>query len=226
MVPDLGFPDGAPRAWRRERAFDIVAIATSLGGLNALTEVLPALPKSFPVPILVVQHLSARFPSHLVEILNRRSALPVTWARTGEQLRHGTVYVAPPDQHLLIGIAHSALLSSSPHVQFARPSADVLFQSVAATYRERAIAVMLTGTRRDGAAGVLAIKRAGGRVLAQDAATSAAFGMPQAAIATGCVDFVLPLRTIAPALVALTMVPGAAAYLRVPPALPVEIARA
>lgn len=216
MSSSIGPTDAAPRAWQRERAFDIVAIATSLGGLNALTAVLPALPKSFPVPILVVQHLSARFPSRLVELLSRRSALPVTWARTGERLRRGMVYIAPPDQHLLVGIAHSALLSSSPHVQFVRPSADVLFQSVAATYRERAIAVMLTGSRRDGAAGVLAIKRAGGRVLAQDAATSTAFGMPQAAIATGCVDFVLPLRTIAPALVALTMVPGAAAFLRVP----------
>ena len=194
-------------------SFDVVAMAASLGGLDALSCVLGGLPANFPAPILVVQHLSARFPSYLVELLSRRCALGVTWARPGQLLLRGNVYVAPADQHLLVGIARSVRLSSEPRVQFARPSADVLFESVAAVYRERAIAVVLTGTRHDGASGALAIKRAGGRVLAQDAATSVAFGMPEAAIATGCVDFVLPLPTIAPALVALTMAPGAAALL-------------
>lgn len=201
------------RLLRMRRAFDVVAIAASLGGFEALSGVLGALPIDFPVPVLVVQHLSARFPSHLAELLSMRCTLPVAWARSGQILRPGAVYIAPADHHLLAGIARTARLTRSPHVQFVRPSADVLFESVAAIYRERAIAVVLTGTRTDGARGARAIKRAGGRVLAQDESTSVAFGMPQAAIATGCVDFVLPLPTIAPALVALTMVPGAAALL-------------
>jgi two-component system chemotaxis response regulator CheB len=191
----------------------VVAIAASLGGLDALSRLLGALPPDFPVPVLVVQHLSARFPSHLVELLSRRCALAVTWAQPGQLLRPGVVYVAPPDRHLVVGVARMVRLSEAPHVQFVRPSADLLFESVAGAYRERAIAVVLTGTRSDGARGVGAIKRAGGRVLAQDEASSRAFGMPRAAIATGCVDFVLPLPTIAPALVALAMVPGAAALL-------------
>lgn len=201
----------AGRGARSERAFDIVAMTASLGGIGALSHVLSTLPPNFPVPVLVVQHLSARFPSHLVELLGRHCALGITWARRGQLLHPGMIYVAPPDYHLLVSHAHMAWLSQSPHVEFVRPSADVLFESVAAAYRERAIGVVLTGMGRDGARGVRAIKRAGGRALAQDEVSSAAFGMPGAAIATGSVDFALPLPTIAPALVALTMVPGAAA---------------
>lgn len=203
-----GLLDAAPT-----RAFDIVAMTASLGGLEALTRVLGALPPDFPVPVLVVQHMSARYPSHLAEILSRRCMLPVTWTHPGQRLRGGGVYVAPPDRHLLVGAGGVVQLSRRPRVQFVRPSADVLFESVAAVYRERAIAVVLTGLCNDGARGANAIKRAGGRVLTQDRGTSKAFGMPQATIITGCVDFVLPLPTIAPALVALTMVPGAASLL-------------
>jgi two-component system, chemotaxis family, protein-glutamate methylesterase/glutaminase len=195
-------------------AFDIVAMAASLGGLEALSQTLAALPPNFAAPVVVVQHLSARFPSHLVEILSKRTALTVVWARPGHLLRRGVIYVAPPDRHLLISPYHSIRLGQGPPIHFVRPSADALFASVAEAYRERAIAVVLTGSRADGASGARAIKRQGGRVLAQDAATSRAFGMPGAAIATGCVDFVLPLAKIAPALVALTMAPGAAALLR------------
>lgn len=195
------------------RAFDIVAMTASLGGLDALSRVLGALPPDFPVPILVVQHMSARYPSHLAEILSKRCMLPVTWTYPGQRLYSGGVYVAPPDWHLLVGAGGAIQLSRQPRVQFVRPSADVLFESVAAIYRERAIGVVLTGLCNDGAYGASAIKRAGGRVLTQDRATSKAFGMPQATITTGCVDFVLPLPTIAPALVALTMVPGAASLL-------------
>lgn len=206
-------PARLPHASRAQRPFDVVAITASMGGLDALSQVLGALPPDFSLPILVVQHLSARFPSQLVDILDRRTVLPVTWAQPGRLLRPGVVYIAPPDWHLLVGSARSVHLSQRPPVQFVRPSADVLFESVAASYGERALAVVLTGSRSDGARGAEAIKRAGGWVLAQDAATCVVFDMPRAAIATGCVDFVLPLPTIAPALVALTMVPGAAALL-------------
>jgi two-component system chemotaxis response regulator CheB len=200
-------------------AFDVVAIAASLGGLNALSHVLAPLPADFPAAILVAQHLEPRYPSILAEILDRRTALPVAWARQGDRLRAGHVSIAPPDHHLLVMPDRTLALSQSPKVRFVRPSADMLFASVAATYQDRAIGIVLTGSGRDGAHGVEAIKKHGGRVLVQDAATASAFGMPGAAIGTRCKDFILPLRTIAPALVALVMVPGAAALLNVPLAL-------
>jgi two-component system chemotaxis response regulator CheB len=113
------------------------------------------------------------------------------------------VYLAPPDRHLLIKRKGSLTLTDSELVNFVRPSADLLFESVAAAYGDRAIAVVLTGTGRDGALGVTAIKQRGGTVVVQDEDSSEFFGMPSAAIKTGVVDFVLPLDEIAPALVSL-----------------------
>lgn len=211
LADAISFGSNGPRRTTRARpAFDVIAVAASLGGLSALSAVLGGLPANFPASIVVVQHVSARFPSHLPELLSRRCALAVTWAQHGMRLRAGTVYIAPPDHHLQIGVARMTRLSQHPPVQFVRPSADVLFQSIAATYGERAIGVVLTGKRQDGTRGATAIKQAGGRILAQDEETAESFEMPHSAICAGCVDYVLPLTTIAPALVALTMVPGAA----------------
>src|SRR5438477_408352 len=114
-----------------------------------------------------------------------------------------TVYVAPPDRHLLLNQDGTMSLSQSELVHFVRPSADLLFESTAASFRGRAIAVVLTGTGVDGSMGVRAIKKMGGTVIAQDAQSSEYFGMPSAAIDTGDVDFVLSLKEISPALVAL-----------------------
>ena len=113
------------------------------------------------------------------------------------------VYLAPPDRHMLIKRKGVLTLTDSELVNFVRPSADLLFESVAAAYGDRAIAVVLTGSGRDGALGVTAIKQRGGTVVAQDEASSEFFGMPSAAIKTGAVDFVLPLEEIAPTLTAL-----------------------
>jgi len=204
-------------------AFDIVVIGASLGGLAALSQLLSALPADFPVPIVVVQHLHARFPSQLPLLLDRSVPLRVKQAEDGERLRPATVYVAPSNRHLLIDQNRTLTLSYAPKVEFARPSVNVLFASVAASIGERAIGIVLTGRLRDGAAGAQAIKQRGGRVLVQDRETSAAFGMPQAAIATGCVDFVLPIPKIACALVSLVMVRGAASWFKVftpPPTYP------
>ncbi len=186
-------------------AFDVVAVAASLGGLKAIEQILSALPGGFPAPILVVQHRDPRSDSLLPDLLSRRAPLPVKGAEQGERLRGGTVYVARPDRHLLVCPDRTLALSDGPKVEFTRPSANPLFASVAACFRERAIALVLTGKLKDGAAGVRVVKAAGGAVLAQDEATSRAFGMPGAAIATGCVDHVLPLDRIAPALVTLVM---------------------
>lgn len=196
--------------------FEVVTLATSLGGLYALRQVLSGLPARFPAPILVVQHLSAIYPSHLVELLEGYTRLGVQWAQHGEHARPGQVYLAPPKHHLLLGTHHTLHLSEAPPVHYSRPAADPLFQSAAAHYRERAIGVVLTGGGCDGAQGIQAIKRCGGRVLVQEPTSAERSDMPDAAIRTGCVDFILPLSTLAPALISLVMVPGAASLLRVP----------
>ena len=183
--------------------FDVVALAASAGGLSALGTVLSALPDDFPGPIVVVQHLDARHRSLMAEILNRRTRLRVKEAEEGDRLESHTVYVAPPDYHLLVNPGGTLSLSHSELVHFVRPSADLLFESVAASFKDRAIAVVLTGSGSDGAMGVQAIKKMGGTVIAQDEDSSEFFGMPAAAIKTKTVDFILPLAEIADALVTL-----------------------
>ena len=163
--------------------FDIVALAASAGGLKALTDVLAALPPDFPAALVVVQHLDPRHRSLMAELLGRRTA-----------------YIAPPNRHLLVNPDRTLSLTQTELVHFVRPSADLLFESTAASYKERAIAVVLSGSGKDGAMGVKAIKKMGGTVIVQDEKTSEFFGMPDAAQQTGMVDFVLPLREIAPAL--------------------------
>ena len=186
-------------------AFDIVALAASAGGLAALGEVLGGLPPGFPAPVVIVQHLDPRHRSLMAEILGRRTGLSVKQADEGDELAPGWAYIAPPDHHLLVNRDGSLSLSQSELVHFVRPSADLLFESVAASYGDRAIAVVLTGGGSDGNMGVQAVKQRGGTVIAQDEGTADHFGMPGAAIATKCVDFVLALDEIAPALITLVM---------------------
>jgi len=188
-----------------DTTFDIVALAASAGGLTALGRVLAALPEGFPATLVVVQHLDPRHRSLMAEILSRRTSLRVKQAEDGEQVSLATVYIAPPNWHLLVNPAGTLSLSQSEVVHFLRPAADVLFASVAASYRERAIAVVLTGTGSDGDMGAQDIKKMGGTVIVQDEATAEFFGMPSAAIHSGSADFVLPLDEIAPALVTLVV---------------------
>ncbi|MFS0514421.1 chemotaxis protein CheB [Nostoc sp. UIC 10607] len=186
-------------------AFDIVAIAASAGGLAALVKVLSTLPAKFPAAIAVVQHLAPEHRSLMAEILSRRTPLTVKQAKEGDCLTPGTAYIAPPNRHLLVNGDGTLSLSQSELVHFLRPSADLLFESVAASYKNRAIAVVLTGTGSDGAMGVEGIKKMGGTVIAQDVKTAEFSGMPSAAIQTGNVDFILPLDEISSALVTLVM---------------------
>jgi two-component system chemotaxis response regulator CheB len=175
----------------------VVAITTSDGGLKALSHVLSALPADFPAAVVVVQHLSPQYPSQLADILGQRTSLSVKEAEQGDWLQPGKVYIAPPDQHLLVNPDATLGLLHSELVHFVRPSADLLFESVAAKFKERVIAVVLTGKGKDGTVGVQAIKKMGGKAIAQDQATSEYFGMPESAIATGSIDWVLPLDKIA-----------------------------
>lgn len=168
-----------------------MAIGASAGGLPALSQLLGDLAPEFPA-VIVVQHLDPRSKSQLAGLLSRKTRKAVKQAEDGEPVVPGTIYIGPPDEHLLIAkskiqLAHSRL------VRFSRPSIDVMFASVAATYGERAMGVILSGSNRDGSDGIAAIKRAGGVTVAQDPSTAEFRVMPQAAIDTGCVDYVLPL---------------------------------
>jgi two-component system, chemotaxis family, protein-glutamate methylesterase/glutaminase len=185
--------------------FAVVALAASAGGLNALSEVLSALPVDFRAAIVLVQHLDPKHRSMMAEILGRRTKLTVRQATEGDQIAPGGVWVAPPAHHLLVNGDGMLSLTRTELVHFVRPSADLLFESMAAGYRERSIAVVLTGTGMDGEMGVRAVKKMGGTVIAQDQETSDYFGMPGAAIKTGCVDLILPLDQIAKTLIALVM---------------------
>jgi two-component system chemotaxis response regulator CheB len=176
--------------------YAIVAMASSAGGITALRSVLDGLPASFPVPIVLVQHLDPRRETVLAQVLSRRTKLNVKLAEAGELVMAGTIYIAPPDRHLLVEPGGLLRLTTSELVHFVRPAADLLFESVAGAYCAKAIACVLTGTGRDGAMGVSAIKSRGGTVIVEDPATAEFSGMPDAVVATGTADFVLPLEEI------------------------------
>ncbi|MEO5711859.1 MAG: chemotaxis protein CheB [Luteolibacter sp.] len=183
----------------------VVAMAASVGGLNALSVILGAMPADFPAAIAIVMHLSPDHKSLLAEILSCRTDLTVKQAQPGDQLCHSCVFVAPPNHHLSVGPDGILSLSSptAEKVHYARPSAEPLFASVAEIYGKNSIAVVLTGGDGDGSIGVRIIKDHGGMVIAQDRPTSQDFSMPESSIETGDVDFILPLDGIAPKLVEL-----------------------
>ena len=183
----------------------VIAMAASAGGLKALSVILGGLPANFPAAIAIVMHISPEHKSLLAEILNSRTQLEVKQAQTGDILCHSSVFVAPPNHHLLVGKGGRLKLSSASaeKVHYARPSAEPLFASVAKLYKKNAIAVVLTGGDGDGSFGVQIIKERGGKVIAQDRPTSQDFSMPETSIKTGDVDFILPLNEIASKLIAL-----------------------
>ena len=186
-------------------SFPVIALAASVGGLDALSVILGGLPADFPAALAIVMHLSPDHKSILAEILSRRTPLLVKQAHTGDVLCPSCVFIAPPNRHLLVSSSGRLKLSSptAEKVHYARPSAEPLFASVATVYRENAIAVVLTGGDGDGSFGVQIIKDKGGKVIAQDRPTSKDFSMPKASIETGDVDFVLPLDEIAAKLIEL-----------------------
>jgi two-component system, chemotaxis family, protein-glutamate methylesterase/glutaminase len=184
----------------RQAGLGVVAIAASTGGPQALQKLLSELPRDFPAPLLVAQHISAGFTAGLAGWLGQSVPMRVKVAEAGEPLAASTVYVAPEDWHLGVSPRKAIALSADPPIGGFRPSGTHLFQSVAAVYGPAAVAIVLTGMGDDGAAGLPAIKTAGGRVLAQDEASCVVFGMPAAAIRSGLADRVLPLDKIAHAL--------------------------
>jgi two-component system chemotaxis response regulator CheB len=197
--PDVVQPDDLSPS-HFSGAFDVVAIVASAGGLQALSEIVSHLPADFPAALTVVQHLDPRHRSLMADILGRRAPLLAKQAEAGEKLEAGMIYLAPPDYHLLIDPNGAVSLSHSALVHFVRPSGDLLFESIAASYKDRVIAVVLTGTGVDGSLGLRAINEMGGTVIVQDPASAEFPGMPNAAIKAGDVDFILSLEEIAPAL--------------------------
>ena len=201
-----------PTTHQNGSRFDLVVVAGSLGGLVAFSTILSGLPAGFATPVLVALHRPrGESPDPLVYLLQRRTPLEVRAARDGDALapgvtvvQGGQVVTLDDGLRLRVGDLNGVAVG------------DAAMTSAAEQIGRATIGVVLTGRLRDGTAGVRAIKRRGGRALAEDPATARAADMPTNAIATGCVDFVLPAGRIAPALVALTMAPGGADMFVVP----------
>ena len=175
----------------------LCVIAVSTGGPAALSEVVPALPPDLRLAIVVVQHMPAGFTAALAERLDATSRVSVQEAHDGDRPQPGMVLIAPGDRHLEFDDRGLVTLTDGPMVHGCRPAADVTMISAARAYGRRSLAIVMTGMGRDGAAGALAIKRADGKTLAQDQATSMIYGMPRAAVDAGGIDEVAALDDIA-----------------------------
>jgi two-component system chemotaxis response regulator CheB len=194
----------------RDCPYKIVVVGTSLGGLHALQILLPSLPKSFPLPVAIVQHRHKESNDSLSVFLQGYCALPLTEAEDKEAIVPGRVYLAPPDYHLLVEEGHFAL-STEAAVCHARPSIDVLFESAADAYAQGVIGVILTGASHDGSQGLLKIQAQGGLAIIEEPTTAQSPTMPKAALAAlqqqrssntvVTAYWILPLRDIAPFLV-------------------------
>lgn len=179
----------------------VLAIAASTGGPRALAELIPALPPDLGAAVLVAQHMPTGFTASLAERLDRRSALPVREAQDGERLEENRVYIAPGGLHLTVslgadGVARLEVRDGAPR-HGVRPSADILFSSIAATFGASAVGVVLTGMGRDGSDGLRAMRSTGAFAMVQDEATSTVFGMPKTALSLAGADAITPLHEMA-----------------------------
>lgn len=170
--------------------FDVVVVGVSAGGVDLLMDLLPALPADFAVPIAVVLHSGPGTTTELAFMLDRAGEITVREAEDKDPLQPGRVYLAPGGYHLLVERELICSLSIDPPVRFARPAVDVLFDSAAAAFRERVLAVVLSGASDDGANGARSIKAAGGMVIVQDPATAVAADMPRSAIERAAPDHI------------------------------------
>jgi two-component system chemotaxis response regulator CheB len=203
----LGRPQPVPAtvsAPPSERRYRLVALGASTGGPGAVVEILRGLPPRYPLPILLVVHIGEPFGASFADWLDGQTAHRVSYAVQGEPLASvsGRVVMAPPSRHLVLR-DDRLFLTNDPERHSCRPSVDVLFESIARECGAATAAGLLTGMGRDGAAGLLSIRRAGGLTLVQDEATSVVYGMPREAVLFGAAERVLPLGEFAPALAAL-----------------------
>jgi len=200
-APAVAAPRPVPRDSRLPPGrIEVLAIASSTGGPNALGALLPELPANFPVPIVIVQHMPPMFTRMLAEHLTKKCRITVSEAVDGELLRPGHALIAPGDYHLETVRAEPAIavrLHQGPPENSCRPAADVLFRSIAETYAGKALAVVLTGMGQDGRRGGAEIVATGGRMLVQDEESSVVWGMAGAVIAAGLADGAWPLDELA-----------------------------
>jgi two-component system chemotaxis response regulator CheB len=191
-------------------AIEAIVIGGSAGALDALAQILPALPAAFAIPIALVLHVHPTKPSHLARVLSVRCALPVKEAEDKELMAPATVYLAPPNYHLLLEQRRVFSLSVDDPVLFSRPAIDVLFESAADAFGPALAAVLLSGGSEDGARGLAQIQRNGGLTVVQAPSTAAVQTMPNAAIRLSPVSHVLPLAQIGPFLASLALARPAA----------------
>ena len=183
-----------------------IVVGASAGGVDALSQLLPALTAGTPLSLFIVVHLPRNRPSLLVEIFKSKCALPVREAEDKEPVAPGTVYFAPPDYHLLLERGPSLALSTDELVHFSRPSIDVLFDSAADVYGQQLLGIILTGANEDGAAGLEAVHAAGGITVVQQPESAQSAAMVMAALKRVAADHVLTLDDIASLLKSLSRV--------------------
>lgn len=182
---------------------EIIAIASSTGGPNALGTVLSQLPANFPVPIVIAQHMPATFTQLLAERLNSKSPIQVEEATPGTVLKPGHAWIAPGNFHMVLQPNQSEIqiqLHQAPPENSCRPSADVLFRSIAQVYGAKSLAIVLTGMGQDGLHGCRSIREAGGQILVQDKASSVVWGMPGFVANAGLADQIVSLEQMASAI--------------------------
>lgn len=189
-------PESAPSPVGGDGWAPCVVIGASTGGPAALLKLIPELPRGCPASVLIVQHMPSPYTAQLAGELAARAALPVKEAESGERLERGVVYISPGSRHLTLSARGAVNLHLAPRNGGECPSADLAMTSVAEHLGPLTLGVVLTGMGRDGAAGARRIKQAGGVVIAQDEASSAVYGMPRAALETGCVDAVVSLSDL------------------------------
>jgi len=182
----------------------LIVIGTSQGGFTALKIVLAPLPVDFPIPILVVRHQLSDSDNYVVQALSQACQLKVKFSEEGDCPKAGTVYLAPPDRHLLVDKEGCLQLSQDDPVKFSRPAIDPLFKSAARYYGSSLLAVIMTGANSDGAEGVMEVKKQNGQVLIQDPDSAEADVMPRAAMAAVTADHITWLAQIGPMLWTLT----------------------
>jgi len=195
------FPESASLRLAVVESGVLIAVGASVGGTDALRHFLAALPADCPA-VLIVQHMPEQFTQAFADQLDRQCTISVREGKDGALVRAGCAFVAPGNRHMRLARAvdsYRIRLGSDPPVRRHRPSVDVLFSSCAEMAGARAIGIIMTGMGDDGAEGLLAMRRAGARTLAQDQATSIVFGMPKAAVSVGAVEQVLPLGRLAEA---------------------------
>ncbi len=178
------------------RTFDAVVIGCSAGGLEVLRPLVAALPARFPLPVIIASHISPEGGGLLAEVLSWSGALPIVEPHDKQAVLPGHVYIAPANYHLLVEAERTFALSVDEQVCYARPSIDVLFMSAADVWGPHLVGVLLTGANADGAAGLKAIREAGGLTIVQDPATAFADAMPNAAIQADAAQFILPVDEI------------------------------